>query len=146
MLHDFQFHQNLIAKCEQSGGEEYKCVCGETKLENQTSAMEHSVEFWDFENETRKAGTECTFVQTYKDSGESISYQRCTMCGIIVRDEYASRPLEVTCSNESGDTMTVNYRNPKGSTATGIDATASFVAYAVAVGESMKEFCKAFLS
>ena len=99
VAHDFQFHQNLIAKCDQAGGEEHKCVCGETKLENETPASGHNVEFWNFEGETPKTGAECTFVQTYNGICFTCNKAQ-TMTHEVVRHRFvATVTAHPTCSS-----------------------------------------------
>lgn len=99
VTHDFQFHKNLIAKCEQAGGEEYKCVCGETKIENEISATGHSVEFWDFKHETLKIGADCTYLQTYEGTCFTCNTVQ-TMTTEVVRHRFiATVTAHPTCTS-----------------------------------------------
>ncbi len=99
VAHAFEFHQNLIAKCEQAGGEEYKCVCGETKIENETSATGHSVEFWDFVNETPKTAADCTFVQTYGGTCFTCNTLQTKTVEIVRHRFVATVTLSPTCQS-----------------------------------------------
>jgi len=59
-------------------------------------------------------------------NGNWVSYYSCSRCGICVKDGSSPYPLNVMNMYDGG----IMYRNPEGSTATGIDATVSFKVYA----------------